>query len=90
MKKLNQWMINGTRKLQEGYRAFGRGAFSLSARLKRTLAGNSGENFVDSALKVLIAVVIGALLLAGLYALFKDTVLPTVTNRVKELFDYAG
>ena len=35
-------------------------------------------------------VVLGALLLAGLYALFNDTVLPTLTNRVKEMFDYAG
>jgi len=45
---------------------------------------------VDTAVKILIAVVLGALLLAGLYALFNDTVLPTLTNRVKEMFDYAG
>ena len=49
-----------------------------------------GEGYVDTAVKILIAVVLGALLLAGLYALFNDTVLPTLTNRVKEMFDYAG
>ena len=38
----------------------------------------------------LIAVVLGALLLAGLYTLFGDTVLPTVTERVEEMFDYKG
>lgn len=36
---------------------------------------NDGENFVDTAIKILMAVVIGALVLAGLYALFGETVL---------------
>ena len=57
---------------------------------KTKLAETSGEGYVDTAVKILIAVVLGALLLAGLYALFNDTVLPTLTNRVKEMFDYAG
>lgn len=43
-----------------------------------------------SLLKILIAVVLGALLLAGLYALFNDTVLPTLVRRVQEMFDYSG
>ena len=43
-----------------------------------------------TAIKILIAVVLGALLLAGLYTLFGDTVLPTVTERVEEMFDYKG
>ncbi len=42
------------------------------------------------AIEILISVVIGALLLAGLYLLFQGTVLPILTNRVKELFDYKG
>lgn len=37
------------------------------------LTARRGENFVDSGVKILIAVVIGALLLSGLYALFGDT-----------------
>ena len=45
---------------------------------------------MDSAIKILIAVVIGALLLAGLYALFGNTILPTVTQRIKDMFNYAG
>lgn len=39
------------------------------------LKGQSGEGFVDTAIKILMAVVIGALLLAGLYTLFEDNVL---------------
>jgi len=42
---------------------------------KVILAGNSGEGMVDSAVKILISIVIGALLLAGLYALFGDVIL---------------
>ena len=54
------------------------------------LAETSGEGYVDTAIKILIAVVLGALLLAGLYALFNDTVLPTLVERVEEMFNYAG
>ena len=49
-----------------------------------------GENFVDSGIKILIAVVIGALLLGGLYALFGDTIMPTVTQKVQEMFNFQG
>jgi|GEM_PF-3354441 len=42
------------------------------------------------ALKVLMAVVIGALVLAGLYLLFKDTILPELTRRIQEMFNYRG
>ena len=48
------------------------------------------ENFVDSGIKILIAVVIGALLLAGLYALFGDTIMPTVTDKVEDMFNFKG
>ena len=39
---------------------------------------------------ILMAVVIGALLLAGLYALFSENVLPTLSRRITEMFNYAG
>lgn len=42
------------------------------------------------AVKILMAVVIGALLLAGLYALFSENVLPTLTRRITEMFNYVG
>ena len=58
--------------------------------VKNKLQNTSGEVYVDTAIKILIAVVLGALLLAGLYALFNDTVLPTLVRRVQEMFDYSG
>ena len=33
---------------------------------------------------------LGALLLAGLYALFGDVVMPTLNQRIKDMFNYAG
>lgn len=54
------------------------------------LAGNSGEGMVDSAVKILISIVIGALLLAGLYALFGDVILPTLQERIEDMFNFAG
>lgn len=59
-------------------------------KVRAVLVDRSGENFIDSAIKILISVVIGALLLAGLYALFSENVLPTLSRRITEMFNYAG
>ncbi len=63
---------------------------SLTTRAVVAVSNAKAEGYVDSGVKILIAVVIGALLLAGLYALFNDTIMPTVTERIEELFDFAG
>lgn len=63
---------------------------ALIAPARPALANSRGEGYVDTAVKILMAVVIGALVLAGLYALFGDTVMPTLTKRIKEMFDYKG
>ena len=77
---------------------------SIAAFHRRAVCGNAGEGYIDTAVKVLIAVVLGALaqmkrlrrrtiialVLAGLYAVLNDTVMPTVTQRIQEMFDYAG
>ena len=57
---------------------------------KTVIADNRAEGYVDSGVKILIAVVIGALLLAGLYLLFNGTIMPTVGNKITELFNYSG
>lgn len=81
---------NGIRKVKAAATNFAVRVMSARANASRVLASNSGENFVESALKILIAVVIGALLLAGLYMLFGDVVMPTLTQKIKDLFNYAG
>lgn len=61
-----------------------------NGHLMKKLKEKRAEGYVDTAIKILIAVVLGALLLAGLYALFDDTVLPTLVKRVEEMFNYGG
>ena len=62
----------------------------LTARATMAVAGTAAESYVDTGVKILIAGVIGALLLAGLYALFNTTIMPRVTERVEGLFNYNG
>ncbi len=57
---------------------------------KKVMANTSGEGFIDSAVKILISVVIGALLLAGLYALFADLILPELTQRITDMFNFTN
>ena len=63
---------------------------SMVARTVVAVSNVKAEGYVDSGVKILIAVVIGALLLAGLYALFNKTIRPTVTKKVPDLFNYKG
>lgn len=87
MKNLFHKVTNTVKKLARGMR---RAVIRLTSPVRPALANSAGEGYVDTAIKILLAVVLGALLLAGLYALFGDTVLPTLTRRIQEMFNYAG
>ena len=63
---------------------------SMATRATVAVSNIKAEGYVDSGVKILIAVVIGALLLGGLYALFGEVIMPTVTERIEGLFDFAG
>lgn len=60
------------------------------AQTKAALASAVGEGYVDSGVKIIIAVVVGGVILAGLYALFKTTILPTLNTKITGMFGYAG
>ena len=62
----------------------------MISKVKGALISNKGEGYVDSGVKVLMAVVIGALLLGGLYLLFKDNILPTLSKKITEMFNFKG
>lgn len=57
---------------------------------KCAVTNKKADGYVDSGVKILIAVVIGALLLGGLYTLFNTTIMPTVTSKITELFSFSG
>lgn len=62
----------------------------ICIRTAAVLHNNRGEGFLDTAVQILISIVIGSLLLAGLYVLFGDTILPMLTQKIEGLFNYAG
>ncbi len=60
----------------------------IKQKILDKLRDNSGQGALDTAVVVLISIVLGALILAGLYALLDDTVLPTLTQKIQEMFNY--
>lgn len=62
----------------------------LCCKTAVVLKNDRGTGYIDTAVVILVAVVLGALLLGGLYALFGDLVLPTLTRKITEMFNYAG
>lgn len=55
-----------------------------------TLKSRKAEGYVDTGVKILIAVVLGALVLTLLYALLNGTVMPKVTEKVTSMFSYTA
>ena len=62
----------------------------LAIKAKTTIENVKAEGYVDTGVKIIIAVVVGAVILGGLYALFDTVILPTLETRIDGMFDYAG
>ena len=67
-----------------------RGAKNLAIGAKCALQTRKAEGYVDTGVKILIAVVLGALVLTLLYALLNGTVMPKVTEKVNSMFAYTA
>ena len=65
-------------------------ANELAIRAKTTLDNARAEGYIDTGVKIIIGVVVGAVILGGLYALFDGVILPTLETRIDGMFDYAG
>ena len=57
---------------------------------KTAIESTSGEGYIDTGVKIIIGVVIGGVILAGLYALFNTTIIPSLTTKITQMFSYAG
>lgn len=62
----------------------------LGARAKDAVMNREGQGTLDVAITVLISIVLGALILGGLYLIVNSTVLPTITQKIKDMFNYKG
>ena len=58
--------------------------------VKATVESTTGEGYIDTGVKIIIGVVVGGVILAGLYALFNTTIIPTLTEKISGMFNYAG
>ena len=65
-------------------------ATELAIRTKSALASKSGEGYIDTAVKIIIGVVVGGVILVGLYALFNGVVLPRLNTEIGNMFDYTA
>lgn len=65
-------------------------ANELAIRAKTALSNVKAEGYVDTGVKIIIAVVVGAVILGGLYALFKGVILPNMNTKIGGMFDYTA
>ena len=65
-------------------------ANSLAVSAKTTLANAKAEGYIDTGVKIIIGVVVGAVILGGLYALFNTVIIPRLNTEILEMFNYAG
>ncbi len=65
-------------------------ANSLAIRAKTTIENVKAEGYVDTGVKIIIAVVVGAVILGGLYVLFNGVILPRLNTEIGEMFNYTA
>ena len=91
MKKFFKKITNAVRSAVETVIGAVKRFFSRKVtRTSAALASVTGEGYVDTGVKIIIAVVVGGVLLAGLYALFNTTIIPTLTAKISQMFNYSG
>lgn len=61
-------------------------ANNFISRARMAVFNQRGDFYISDAVKIIIAVVLGALLLAALTLLFNDTVIPRITREIEGLF----
>ena len=58
--------------------------------VQTVLESKRAEGYVDTGVKIIIAVVIGGVILAGLYTLFNGTIIPNLNTEIGNMFNYSG
>ena len=65
-------------------------ANEMAVKAKTTLDNARAEGYIDTGVKIIIGVVVGAVILGGLYALFNGVVIPRLNTEIQDMFNYAG
>ena len=65
-------------------------ARSAAITAKTVIDNTTAEGYVDTGVKIIIGVVVGAVILAGMYALFNGVILPRLNTEIQNMFNYKG
>ena len=65
-------------------------ATAVAIKAQTTLDNVKGEGYIDTGVKIIIGVVVGAVILGGLYALFNGVILPRLNTEIGEMFNYTA
>lgn len=65
-------------------------ANSLAIKAKCAMESTKGEGYIDTGVKIIIGVVVGAVILAGLYALFDNVIIPRLNTEITNMFNYTA
>ncbi len=65
-------------------------ANALVIRAKNTLDNAKAEGYIDTGVKIIIGVVVGAVILGGLYALFNTVIIPRLNTEIQNMFNYTA
>ena len=57
---------------------------------KTAIESKRAEGYIDTGVKIIIGVVIGGVILAGLYTLFNTSIIPTLSEKIAGMFSYSG
>ena len=57
---------------------------------KTVIENKKAESYIDTGVKIIIGVVIGGVILAGLYTLFNTSIIPTLSEKITGMFSYSG
>lgn len=65
-------------------------ARSAAITAKTVIENTTAEGYVDTGVKIIIGVVVGAVILGGMYALFNGVILPRLNSEIQNMFNYKG
>lgn len=90
MKKFKNTESISINTTQKDGRVMNNKVMEVAQKVTYALSNNSGQGALDSAVSILITIVLGALLLSGLYLLFGNVILPLIQERIMDMFNFSG
>ena len=79
-----------TKIMKKFFQRLKKKAENAAITAKVIIESKKAEGYIDTGVKIIIGVVIGGVILAGLYTLFNSTIMPTLSTEIGEMFNYGS